>query len=64
MADECPAIDPDVLAQLAEVPSGLLGDVQSHANKLGWALAQFLELCMDPDWGVWVSRTEVEAAER
>jgi hypothetical protein len=35
MADALPTIDPDVLAQLAEMPSGLLSDVQSHANKLG-----------------------------
>jgi hypothetical protein len=63
MADALPTIDPDVLVQLAEMPSGLLGDVQSHANKLGWGLAQFLALSIDQDWGVWVSRTEVESTE-
>jgi hypothetical protein len=63
MADALPVIDPDVLAQLAQVPSGLLGEVQSHANKLGWGLAQFLALCIDQDWGVWVSRTEVESTQ-
>jgi hypothetical protein len=61
MADALPTIDPDVLVQLAEMPSGLLGDVQSHANKLGWGLAQFFELCIDQDWGSWVSHTEVES---
>jgi hypothetical protein len=63
MADALPTIDPDVLFQLAEMPSGLLGDVQSHANKLGWGLAQFLALCIDQDWSVWVSPPEVESTE-